>query len=132
VQSLVLSLRVLRRAARGDPRAARTRSRCADGERRPGDAVTPRSRSARRRGDGDVGATPVFADVDETTSISRRRAPPPSPARAAWGQPRAIIVDLFGLSVDHDAIAALAAAEIYSSSTMPRRHAARPIGAPLG
>jgi UDP-2-acetamido-2-deoxy-ribo-hexuluronate aminotransferase len=61
-----------------------------------------------------VGATPVFADVDEATfNIA------PASAAAAVGvarrmglNPRAIIaVDLYGLPADHDSLSALAAAE---------------------
>jgi dTDP-4-amino-4,6-dideoxygalactose transaminase len=61
-----------------------------------------------------LGATPVFADVDPATfniapeSAGRAVAV----ARRAGLTPRVIIpVDLFGLPADHDAIAALAAAE---------------------
>ena len=61
-----------------------------------------------------LGATPVFADVDETSfnlapeSLVRAAAT----ARALGLRPRAVIpVDLFGQPADHDAIAAVAAAE---------------------
>jgi dTDP-4-amino-4,6-dideoxygalactose transaminase len=61
-----------------------------------------------------LGATPVFADVDETSftlapeSLVRAAAA----ARALGLRPRAVIpVDLFGQPADHDAIAAVAAAE---------------------
>jgi UDP-2-acetamido-2-deoxy-ribo-hexuluronate aminotransferase len=61
-----------------------------------------------------LGATPVFADVDETSfnlapeSLVRAAAT----ARALGLRPRAVIpVDLFGQPADHDAIAATAAAE---------------------
>ena len=61
-----------------------------------------------------VGATPVFADVDADTfnldPHSLRRAV--LTARARGLKPKAVIpVDLFGLPADHDAIAAVAAAE---------------------
>ncbi len=61
-----------------------------------------------------LGATPIFADVDETSfnlapeSLARAAAT----ARALGLRPRAVIpVDLFGQPADHDAIAAVAAAE---------------------
>ena len=61
-----------------------------------------------------LGATPVFADVDETSfnlapeSLARAVAT----ARELGLRPRAVIpVDLFGQPADHDAIAAVAAAE---------------------
>jgi dTDP-4-amino-4,6-dideoxygalactose transaminase len=61
-----------------------------------------------------LGATPVFADVDETSfnlapeSLARAVAT----ARDLGLRPRAVIpVDLFGQPADHDAIAAIAAAE---------------------
>jgi dTDP-4-amino-4,6-dideoxygalactose transaminase len=61
-----------------------------------------------------TGATPVFVDVDEATfnmdvaSLKRGIAT----ARKLGLKPRAVIpVDLFGLSADHDAIAAVAEAE---------------------
>ncbi|HYW59067.1 MAG TPA: DegT/DnrJ/EryC1/StrS family aminotransferase [Xanthobacteraceae bacterium] len=61
-----------------------------------------------------LGATPVFADVDEATfnidpaSLERAIAQ----ARRLGLKPRAVIpVDLFGLPADHDAVAAIAAAE---------------------
>ena len=61
-----------------------------------------------------IGATPVFADVDEATfniditSLESAIAK----AKRLGLKPKAIIsVDLFGLSADHDAIAAIAAAE---------------------
>ena len=61
-----------------------------------------------------LGATPVFADVDEATfnidpaSLERAIAQ----ARRLGLRPRAVIpVDLFGLPADHDAVAAIAAAE---------------------
>ncbi len=61
-----------------------------------------------------VGATPVFADVDETTlNIAPASADAAvAVARRMGLNPRAIIaVDLFGLPADHDSLAALAAAE---------------------
>ncbi|MFY9736664.1 MAG: DegT/DnrJ/EryC1/StrS family aminotransferase [Rhodoplanes sp.] len=61
-----------------------------------------------------LGATPVFADVDETTFniAPASAAAAVASARRMGLNPRAIIaVDLFGLPADHDAIAALAAAE---------------------
>jgi dTDP-4-amino-4,6-dideoxygalactose transaminase len=61
-----------------------------------------------------IGATPVFADVDETTfnidpsSFERAIAK----AKRLGLRPKAIIpVDLFGLPADHDTLAAIAAAE---------------------
>jgi UDP-2-acetamido-2-deoxy-ribo-hexuluronate aminotransferase len=61
-----------------------------------------------------LGATPVFADVDEATfnidpeSLERAIAK----AKRLGLKPRAVIpVDLFGLPADYDAIAAIAAAE---------------------
>jgi dTDP-4-amino-4,6-dideoxygalactose transaminase len=61
-----------------------------------------------------LGATPVFADVDEATfnldpgSLERAIAK----AKRLGLKPKAVIpVDLFGLPADHDAIAAIAAAE---------------------
>jgi dTDP-4-amino-4,6-dideoxygalactose transaminase len=61
-----------------------------------------------------TGATPVFVDVDETTfnidpaSLKRGIAT----ARKLGLKPRVVIpVDLFGQSVDHDAVAAIAEAE---------------------
>ena len=61
-----------------------------------------------------LGATPVFADVDETTfnidpaSFERAIAK----AKRLGLKPKAVIpVDLFGLPADHDALAALAATE---------------------
>jgi dTDP-4-amino-4,6-dideoxygalactose transaminase len=61
-----------------------------------------------------LGATPVFADVDEATfnidpqSLERAVAK----AKRLGLKPKAVIpVDLFGLPADHDAIAAIAAAE---------------------
>jgi dTDP-4-amino-4,6-dideoxygalactose transaminase len=61
-----------------------------------------------------LGATPVFADVDEATfnidpaSLERAIAK----ARRLGLKPKAIIpVDLFGLPAEHDALAAIAAAE---------------------
>jgi dTDP-4-amino-4,6-dideoxygalactose transaminase len=61
-----------------------------------------------------AGATPVFVDVDEATfnidaaSLKRGIAT----ARSLGLKPRGVIaVDLFGQSADHDAIAAVAAAE---------------------
>src|SRR5215831_2595689 len=61
-----------------------------------------------------LGATPVFADVDAETfnlnPASLRRAI--ATARRLGLIPKAVIpVDLFGLSADHDAIAAIARAE---------------------
>jgi dTDP-4-amino-4,6-dideoxygalactose transaminase len=61
-----------------------------------------------------LGATPVFADVDEATfnidpgSLERAIAK----AKRLGLKPKAVIpVDLFGLPADHDAIAAIAAAD---------------------
>jgi dTDP-4-amino-4,6-dideoxygalactose transaminase len=61
-----------------------------------------------------LGATPVFADVDEATfnidpdSLERAIAK----AKRLGLKPRAVIpVDLFGLPADHDALAAITAAE---------------------
>jgi dTDP-4-amino-4,6-dideoxygalactose transaminase len=61
-----------------------------------------------------LGATPVFADVDEATfnidpaSLERAIAT----AKRLGLKPKAVIpVDLFGLPADHDALAAIAAAE---------------------
>jgi dTDP-4-amino-4,6-dideoxygalactose transaminase len=61
-----------------------------------------------------LGATPVFADVDEATfnidvaSLERAVAT----ARKRGLKPKAVIpVDLFGLPADHDAVAKVAAAE---------------------
>ena len=61
-----------------------------------------------------LGATPVFADVDEATfnidpaSLERAIAK----AKRLGLKPKAVIpVDLFGLPADHDALAAIAAAE---------------------
>jgi dTDP-4-amino-4,6-dideoxygalactose transaminase len=61
-----------------------------------------------------LGATPVYADVDEETfnlsaaSVARAAAT----ARKAGLKPKAVIpVDLFGLPADHDAVAQVAAAE---------------------
>ena len=61
-----------------------------------------------------LGATPVFADVDEATfnidPASLKRAI--AQARRLGLKPRAVIpVDLFGLPADHDAVAAIATAE---------------------
>src|SRR5262249_29941456 len=61
-----------------------------------------------------LGATPVFADVDEATfniaPASMERAV--AKARHLGLKPKAVIpVDLFGLPADHDALAAIAAAE---------------------
>src|SRR5215510_14845959 len=61
-----------------------------------------------------LGATPVFADVDETTfnidTASFEKAI--AKAKRLGLKPKAVIpVDLFGLPADHDAIAAIAAAE---------------------
>jgi dTDP-4-amino-4,6-dideoxygalactose transaminase len=61
-----------------------------------------------------VGATPVFADVDEATFniAPASAAAAVAVARRMGLNPRAIIaVDLFGLPADHDSLAALAAAE---------------------
>jgi dTDP-4-amino-4,6-dideoxygalactose transaminase len=61
-----------------------------------------------------LGATPVFADVEEATFniAPASAAAAVASARRMGLRPRAIIaVDLFGLPADHDAIAALAAAE---------------------
>ena len=61
-----------------------------------------------------AGATPVFADVDESTFniAPASAAAAVAVARRRGLTPRAIIaVDLFGLPADHGALAALAAAE---------------------
>ena len=62
-----------------------------------------------------LGATPVFCDVDDATFNHRPRqsAAGRSPPRKRHGlTPKAVIpVDLFGLPADHDAVAAIAAAE---------------------
>jgi dTDP-4-amino-4,6-dideoxygalactose transaminase len=61
-----------------------------------------------------VGATPVFVDVDaETFNIDVNGVPGAiEAAKKAGLTPKAIIpVDLFGLSADHDALAAIAKAE---------------------
>ena len=82
----------------------------------PGDAVLVPSFTFCATGEvvALTGATPVFVDVDETTfnidvaSLKRGIAT----ARKAGLKPKAIIpVDLFGQSADHDAVAAVAAAE---------------------
>ncbi len=61
-----------------------------------------------------LGATPVFADIDESTFniAPASAAAAVATARRMGLKPQAIIpVDLFGLPADHDAIAAVAAAE---------------------
>jgi hypothetical protein len=69
-----------------------------------------------------VGATPVFADVEEasfnsTLRVSRAIAT----ARTAGIKVKAVIpVDLFGQPADYAAIGAVASAENCSCSTMPR------------
>ena len=82
----------------------------------PGDAVLCPSFTFCATGEAValVGATPVFVDVDEATfnmdpaSLKRGIAT----AKARGLKPRAVIVvDLFGQSADHDAIAAVAEAE---------------------
>jgi dTDP-4-amino-4,6-dideoxygalactose transaminase len=82
----------------------------------PGDAVLCPSFTFCATGEAValVGATPVFVDVDEATfnldpaSLKRGIAT----ARACGLRPRAVIVvDLFGLSADHDAIGDVAEAE---------------------
>jgi len=82
----------------------------------PGDAVLCPSFTFCATGEAAalVGATPVFVDVDEATfnmdpaSLKRGIAT----AKARGLKPRAVIVvDLFGQSADHDAIAAVAEAE---------------------
>jgi len=82
----------------------------------PGDAVLCPSFTFCATGEAValVGATPVFVDVDEATfnmdpaSLKRGLAT----AKARGLKPRAVIVvDLFGQSADHDAIAAVAEAE---------------------
>ena len=82
----------------------------------PGDAVLCPSFTFCATGEAVAltGATPVFVDVDEATfnmdpaSLKRGIAT----ARARGLKPRAVIVvDLFGQSADHDAIAAIAEAE---------------------
>jgi dTDP-4-amino-4,6-dideoxygalactose transaminase len=82
----------------------------------PGDAVLVPSFTFCATGEvvALTGATPVFVDVDETTfnidvaSLKRGIVT----ARKAGLKPKAIIpVDLFGQSADHDAVAAVAAAE---------------------
>jgi len=82
----------------------------------PGDAVLVPSFTFCATGEvvALTGAAPVFVDVDETTfnidvaSLKRGIAT----ARKAGLKPKAIIpVDLFGQSADHDAVAAVAAAE---------------------
>ena len=82
----------------------------------PGDAVLCPSFTFCATGEAVAltGATPVFVDVDESTfnmdpaSLKRGIAT----ARARGLKPRAVIVvDLFGQSADHDAIAAIAEAE---------------------
>jgi len=82
----------------------------------PGDAVLVPSFTFCATGEvvALAGATPVFVDVDEATfnidvaSLKRGIAT----AKKAGLKPKAIIpVDLFGQSADHDAVAAVAAAE---------------------
>jgi dTDP-4-amino-4,6-dideoxygalactose transaminase len=61
-----------------------------------------------------LGATPVFADVDETSFnlAPESLASAVATARELGLRPRAVIpVDLFGQPADHDAIATIAAAE---------------------
>jgi dTDP-4-amino-4,6-dideoxygalactose transaminase len=83
---------------------------------RPGDAVLCPSFTFSATGEAVAltGATPVFVDVDESTfnmdaaSLKRGIAT----ARQAGLKPVGVIpVDLFGQSVDHDAVAAVAEAE---------------------
>ena len=82
----------------------------------PGDAVLCPSFTFCATGEAVAltGATPVFVDVDEATfnmdaaSLERGIAS----AKRLGLKPRAVIpVDLFGQSVDHDAVGAIAAAE---------------------
>lgn len=82
----------------------------------PGDAVLVPSFTFCATGEvvALAGATPVFVDVDEATfnidaaSLKRGIAT----AKKAGLKPKAVIpVDLFGQSADHDAVAAVAAAE---------------------
>ena len=82
----------------------------------PGDAVLCPSFTFCATGEAVAltGATPVFVDVDEATfnmdaaSLERGIAT----AKRLGLKPRAVIpVDLFGQSVDHDAVGAIAAAE---------------------
>jgi len=83
-----------------------------------------------------LGATPVFADVDEATfnidpgSLERAIAK----ARRLGLKPKAVIpVDLFGLPADHDAIAAIAAAEsIFILDDAAQSFGATYHGRPLG
>jgi UDP-2-acetamido-2-deoxy-ribo-hexuluronate aminotransferase len=83
-----------------------------------------------------LGATPVFADADEATfnidpnSLERAIAK----AKRLGLKPRAVIpVDLFGLPADHDAIAAIAAAEgIFILDDAAQSFGATYHGRPLG
>jgi dTDP-4-amino-4,6-dideoxygalactose transaminase len=83
-----------------------------------------------------LGATPVFADVDEATfnidpnSLERAIAK----ARRLGLKPKAVIpVDLFGLPADHDAIAAIAAAEsVFILDDAAQSFGATYHGRPLG
>src|SRR4051794_19496329 len=83
-----------------------------------------------------LGATPVFADVDEATfnidpgSLERAIAK----AKRLGLKPKAVIpVDLFGLPADHDAIAAIAAAEgIFILDDAAQAFGAPCHGRPLG
>jgi dTDP-4-amino-4,6-dideoxygalactose transaminase len=83
-----------------------------------------------------LGATPVFADVDEATfnidpgSLERAIAK----AKRLGLKPRAVIpVDLFGLPADYDAIAAIAAAEgIFILDDAAQAFGATYHGRPLG
>ena len=83
-----------------------------------------------------LGATPVFADVDEATfnidpkSFERAIAK----AKRLGLKPKAVIpVDLFGLPADHDALADIAAAEDMfilddAAQAFGATHKARPLG----
>ncbi len=83
-----------------------------------------------------LGATPVFADVDEATfnidpaSLERAIAT----AKRLGLKPKAVIpVDLFGLPADHDALAAVAAAEgIFVLDDAAQSFGATYKGRPLG
>jgi dTDP-4-amino-4,6-dideoxygalactose transaminase len=83
-----------------------------------------------------LGATPVFADVDEATfnidpaSLERAIAK----AKRLGLKPKAVIpVDLFGLPADYDAIAAIAAAEgIFILDDAAQAFGATYHGRPLG
>src|SRR5262249_33346169 len=83
-----------------------------------------------------IGATPVFADVDENTfntdpaSLERAIAK----AKDRGLNPKAVIpVDLFGLPADHEALAAIAAAENLfilddAAQAFGATHKGRPLG----